>query len=130
MKILALDLGEKRIGVAMTEEDIVTTLPTIVYHHRDEAIGQILGICRNNEIGTIVMGLPVGNVASEDVVHSFAIELNKLAEIPIKYENESMTSKEAERILAGKKLNPRTQQYKEEVDRLSAKMILEQFLNK
>ena len=129
MKILALDLGEKRIGVAISDEDIVTSLDTIVYHQREEAIRKISEISRSQEIELIVIGLPVGNIESEDVVHSFAHELNKLAEIPIKFEDESLTSKEAERMLKDQKISPRTEKYKQEVDRLSAKMILEQYLN-
>lgn len=129
MKILALDLGEKRIGVAFVESDVVSSLDTIVYTNREEAINRISEICRQLEIEKMVIGMPVGNDKSEDVVRSFALELNKMVELPIEYTDESLTSKEAERILKDKKINPRTEEYKQEVDRLSAKMILEQYLN-
>jgi len=129
MKILGLDLGEKRIGVAFAEGDVVSSLDTIVYTNREEAINRISEICREIEIDRMVIGMPVGNVESEDVVRSFALELNKMVELPIEYVDESLTSKEAERILKDKKINPRTEQYKQEVDRISAKIILEQYLN-
>ena len=129
MKILGLDLGEKRIGVAFAEGDVVSSLDTIIYTNREEAINRISEICREIEIEKMVIGMPVGNVQSEDVVRSFALELNKMIELPIEYTDESLTSKEAERILKDKKINPRTEDYKKEIDRLSAKMILEQYLN-
>lgn len=129
MKILALDLGEKRIGVAFVEDDVVSSLDTIVYTNREEAINRISEICRQLEIEKMVIGMPLGNDKSEDVVRSFALELNKMVELPIEYTDESLTSKEAERILKEQKINPRTEVYRQEVDRLSAKMILEQYLN-
>lgn len=130
MKILGLDLGERRIGVAIADGDMVVSQDTIVYGNREDSIGKILEICRNFEIERIVIGMPIGNVTSEDVVRSFAIEINKLIQLPIEYEDESLTSKEAERILKDQKINPRTEKYKKEIDRLSAKMILEQYLNR
>ena len=129
MKILALDLGEKRIGVAFAEDDVISSLDTITYTNREEAINRISEICRQIEVDKMVIGMPVGNDQSEDVVRSFALELNKIVELPIEYTDESLTSKEAERILKDKKINPRTKEYKQEIDRLSAKMILEQYLN-
>lgn len=128
MKILALDLGGSRIGAAVSQEEIVSSLPTIDSKNREQAIGKILEIVRNEDIKKIVLGLPVGNAQSEDIVRSFAIELNKLISIPIVFENETLTSKEAERILRNSKMNPRSKKYKEEVDKISAKLILEQYL--
>lgn len=129
MKILGLDLGEKRIGVAFSEDNMVSSLETIIYTNREEAISKIGEICRHLEIERMVIGMPIGNVESEDVVRSFALELNKTVELPIEYTDESLTSKEAERILKDKKINPRSEEFKQEVDRISAKIILEQYLN-
>jgi putative Holliday junction resolvase len=109
---------------------MVSSLETIVYLNREEAINKISEICRKFGIDRIVIGMPLGNDNSEDVVRSFALELNKTVVLPIEYEDESLTSKEAERILKEKKIDPRSENYKQEVDRLSAKMILEQYLNR
>ncbi|AKM82481.1 TPA: Holliday junction resolvase RuvX [Candidatus Berkelbacteria bacterium] len=130
MNILGLDLGDRRIGVAISFDDLVSSLDTIVYFNREEAIKDILEICRSQEIGKIVIGMPIGNEQSEDVVRSFANELNKIAGVPIDYEDETLTSKEAERILKDKKLNYKSEKYKQEIDRISAKIILEQYLNR
>jgi len=129
VKILGLDFGEKRIGVSFTEGDLVSSLETIVYVNRREAINKIAKICREIEIERIVIGMPAGNLKSEDLVRSFALEINKIIELPIAYEDESLTSCEAERILKKQKINHRSEKYKQEIDRLSAKMILEQYLN-
>jgi len=129
-KILALDLGQSRIGVAISEEDIVSSLPIIDSKNREQTIGKILEIVRNEDIKKIILGLPVGNSQSEDIVRSFAIELNKIISIPIEFEDETLTSKEAERILMNSKINVRSKKFKEEVDKISAKLILEQYLRR
>lgn len=129
MKILGLDLGNRRIGVAISFDGLVSSLDTIVYASREEAINRIAEICRVQEIEKIVVGMPVGNVESEDVIRSFAIEINKMMGLDIEYEDETLTSKEAERILSEQKVNVKGEKYKQEIDRISAKIILEQYLN-
>lgn len=127
-KILGLDLGAKRIGMAISDGEIVSSLETIDSGNREEAISKILEIVRNEDVSKIVLGLPVGQSQSEDIVRSFAIELNKSIDIPISLEDETLTSREAERLLSDIKINPKSKKYKEEIDRISAKLILEQYL--
>jgi len=129
-KLLALDLGDKRIGMAMSEDQMIVLKETIDGQNRTEALQKILEIIRNESIDRLILGLPKGNQKSEDVVRSFAIELNKLISIPIEFEDETLTSKEAERLLKESKINPRSKKYKQAVDKLSAKMILEQYLKR
>ena len=128
MKILGLDIGERRIGVAFSDGVIVTSGETIICRNLTEAINQVLAIIREEKIEKIVVGLPEGNQQSEDMVRSFAMDLNKLVEIDISFTSEFLTSKEAERILKSSKLKPRSEKYKRETDRISAALILEQYL--
>lgn len=127
-KILALDLGANRIGAAMSDGRIVVSLETIVSENREIAMQKILEIVRSYGIEKIILGLPKGNQKNEDLSRSFAIELNKLISLPIEFEDETLTSKESERLLLGSKLNPKSKEYKQEIDKLSARMILEQYL--
>ena len=112
----------------MAEDQMIVLKETIDGQNRTEALQKILEIIRNESIDRLILGLPKGNQKSEDVVRSFAIELNKLISIPIEFEDETLTSKEAERLLKESKINPRSKKYKQAVDKLSAKMILEQYL--
>lgn len=129
-KILGLDLGLKRIGVAIAEGETIASLEIIDSGNREDAIQKILKICREQEINKIVLGLARnGSDENEDMVRSFALELNKNIDLPIEYVDETLTSKEAERILKDLKINPRSEKYKQEIDRISAKLILEQYLN-
>jgi len=128
MKVLALDLGQKRIGVAIANGEIVSSRETIVFKEKQEAINTIFELCRKENIDKIVLGLPKGQVDSEDKVRSFAMDLNKITAISVDLTDETLTSKEAERLLKELKINPRTEKYKREIDRLAAKLILEQYL--
>jgi len=127
-KILGLDLGLRRIGVALSDGRVVASQETIVSENRDEAIQKILKICREENIEKIVLGLSQ-SAENEDMVRSFALELNKNIDMPIEFVDETLTSKEAERILAARNIDPRSENYKQEIDRISAKLILEQYLN-
>lgn len=131
MKILSLDLGQKRIGVAVSDGEIVASLDTIETRDRTDALAQILKICRDEQVELIVLGLPRSQSSeAEDMVRSFALELNKIITLPVELIDETLTSKEAERILQNIRVDPKSEKYKKEVDRISAKLILEQYLKK
>lgn len=129
-KILGLDLGLKRIGAAIVDGETIISLDTIESPNREDAISQILKICREEQVERIVLGLSKNESGeAEDMVRSFALELNKIVDLPIEFVDETLTSKEAERILKDLKIDPRSKKYKQEIDRISAKLILEQYLN-
>lgn len=129
-KILSLDLGMRRIGTALSDGETVASQETIKYWSRDDAIGRILKICREEQVEKIILGLSKNSSGeAEDMVRSFALEINKLISVPIEFVDETLTSKEAERTLQDLKIDPRSEKYKQEIDRISAKLILEQYLN-
>jgi putative Holliday junction resolvase len=128
MKILAIDLGKKRIGLAVSDRKTVAGLDTIKFDDLRDAIDKISEISRQEKVEKIIIGIPIGNVTSEDQSRSFAMELAKIIEIPVEFINETLTSKEAERLLKGAKLNYKSEKYKQEIDKISAKLILEQYL--
>jgi len=131
MKILSLDFGARRIGVAIADGRIVASLPVIESKNREGALKNILKIIRDENIEKIVLGLPqtkLSSGGSEDMIRSFAMEINRLSSIPVEFVDEPLTSKEAERILKDVKIDPKSEKYKQEIDRISAKLILEQYL--
>jgi len=130
MKILSIDLGARRIGLAVSDGSLVASLETIETENRDMTLQKIMKICREEGVDKIVLGLPRSQSGeAEDLVRSFAMELNKTSNLPIEFVDETLTSKEAERQLKDKKIDPKSKIYKKEVDKISAKLILEQYLN-
>lgn len=130
MKILGLDVGQKRIGMALAADGIVTTLGIVESNNLSDAIQKIGKTCRENGIEKIVVGLPrYRHTFQADKIHKFAMELTKNLSMTVDFVDETLTSKEAERILSDSRLDPKSKKFKEEVDKLSAKMILDQYLN-
>ena len=129
-KLLGLDIGQQRIGVALAEGKTITTFGVVQNTGLKETIQRIREICRQEQIEKIIIGIPKNqDTFQADQIHKFALELAKNLPMEIDYIDETLTSKEASRILENVKIDPRSEKYRQEIDRLSAKMILEQYLN-
>ena len=133
MRYLGLDVGSKRIGVAVTDEIGLTVQPVLTLNRRShtrEDIRSIARLCRRYNVSAIVVGDPLhlsGEVSRQaERVHAFATELGELTKLPIHFIDERLTSLAAHEILyeAGHK----RQQHKELVDQVAAVLILETFL--
>jgi len=132
-KILGLDVGDARIGIAIAEKNLVAPYSIVSNRNLQEAIAEIAKICRREEISKIVIGVPKNqenkSMFQIDKTYLFARELSKIIQIPIIYVDETLTTKEAERQLNGGK-DKKSLEYKEEIDKIAAKLILEQYLEK
>lgn len=137
MSILSLDVGTKKIGVAYSEHGLLAEeFCTINYTSELEAITQILFLIKNKNVDKLIIGLPRHangtDSAQTNHVREFSDKLkdkilNLSNNIQIFFEDEELTTKEAERILfdQGKSLEV----VRERRDQLAAKLILDQFLN-
>lgn len=132
-RFIALDVGTKRIGVATCDPMGITTrsLEVVQRVPEDKAIERIDALCKEYGVQTVVVGLPVnmdGTVGGQAKdCEEFANKL-KNGKLNICFEDERLTSFEAEQILAsqGKKYT----KDKGLVDMMSAELILRQFLDK
>jgi putative Holliday junction resolvase len=132
MRILGLDVGTKRIGIAISDPMgiIASPRPAISRNPEDKAIDNIKELCQNYEAKTIVIGLPkhmngtIG-IQAEDCIN-FAKNFED--EYEIVFEDERLTSRQAEINLAtvGKKYTKN----KGLVDTESACIILQQYLDR
>lgn len=129
-KILAIDVGEKRVGLATSDELGMLALP-FGYLDRDGVIEKIDSILVQENIGQIVVGMPFmgdGSMGTqaEDVQH-FVAKLHEQTTIGIDLENEMLSSVEATNRLKSMK---RKIQNKGEVDAMAATIILESYMNR
>ncbi len=129
-RIMGLDVGTKRIGIALSILSTAQPLETISRLPEQDAIQKIVSICKQNNIKKIVIGLPKnmnGTIGpqAEDCIN-FANLLKN--DFEIIFEDERLTSKQAESILAlqGKKYT----KDKGLVDLKSACIILQQYLDR
>ena len=127
MRVLAVDFGEKRIGLATSDASGQIATPRATLKRTDDrrAAEEIAQFCREEEIERIVVGLPRSPAGVESPfagrVRSFARRLERACEIPVSFHEETLTSLEAARDLPPG--SPR-----EEIDRRAAALLLEDFL--
>jgi len=132
-RILAIDLGRKRIGLALSDELGITAqgIPTLERRNKRTDFAALSSIVRTNNVGQIVMGLPLRMSGEEgtqaDWVREFAEELKRYIDVPIALRDERWTSREAERVLMGSGI--RKDDRKPAIDRLSAVILLQDYLD-
>ena len=130
-KVMALDVGTKRIGIALSDflRVIATPHSTIPRVPEAKAVAEILNIAKENRVQKIVVGVPVNMDGTQGFQAQDCIEFShKLTGFDIIYEDERLTSEEAEARLKSRKIDFRKN--KGLVDMESACVILEQYLGR
>lgn len=133
MRILGLDYGEKRIGVAVCDELGLTAqgLPTIIRKTKKHDLEILGNIIKNYNIEKIVIGYPVRLDGSEGIqcekVNRFASILEENFFLPVVKWPETLSTKEAEEILINSGV--RWKKRKDKVDKLAACLILQAYLD-
>ena len=133
--ILALDVGEKTIGVALSDESETFALPgaTILRqegYRRDMAA--VRALIEERGVQEVVVGLPLMMDGSRGVqaekAEEFVSQLKRYTRLPIHLQDERLSTSEAERVLiaAGR----RREQRKQVVDSAAASVILQSFLDR
>lgn len=132
MRLLGIDPGEKRIGVAVSDPLGITAqgLEVINYKNIDEAIERIEQICREYEILTIVVGNPLNMSGSKgtasEKAEEFAALLRQKVSVEVEMIDERLTSSSAEKLLiSGGASRKKRRQVK---DKIAAVLILETYL--
>lgn len=135
MKILALDIGTVRIGIATS--DIMEIIASAYETYRrkkslDEDVKYIANLAQSLGAGEIVIGLPLKLDGTEgqsvEMAKNFGEELSKLVSIPIVYQDERLSTVSAERILIESGM--RREKRKDKIDSIAATIILQTYLDK
>ncbi len=126
--ILALDVGAKRVGVAIASLEARLPRPLTTLVRDDGFVSRLKALVETEHVSRLVVGLPRGleGQATEQTAatESFITELKRQFELPIVMQDEALTSKIAEA-----ELQARGKDYeKGEIDALAATYILDDFL--
>ena len=132
MRILALDVGERRIGVAVSDPLGLRAQPqpTIDRQAARDAVAAVVAAAEQLDVGEVVVGLPLtlrgerGPQAQRVV--AFADELRARLSCPVRYWDERFSTHESERALRDAPLGKRRQ--RERVDQTAALVILQGYL--
>jgi putative Holliday junction resolvase len=132
-RALALDIGSKRIGLAVTDELGITAqgLRTLDRTSRRHDLEVLKKIARKHNVTEVVIGRPLHMTGDQSVQSKRIEEFGKLVGeslgLPVHYIDERLTSWEANEILDQEKLS-RTER-KGKVDQIAAVLILQAFLD-
>lgn len=126
--ILALDVGEKRIGIAVASVAARLPRPLTTLTTGPRILEDLHDLATREQAALVVIGLPrslEGRPTSQTaVVEEFAANLKKIIGLPLHWQDEAVTSRQAEQ-----ELQARGKPYvKGDIDALSATYILEDFL--
>ena len=131
MRILALDVGKKKIGIAISDPLAVTARPHSTVQRNKQGIEKIVDFVKQLEVQEILIGLPLhldgteGDQAKD--VRSFAARLApKVEPVPLKFWDERLTTVEAQERLSDRRGDWRKS--KREIDAFAAAMLLEAYL--
>lgn len=133
MKILAVDYGDARTGIAISDLlcTIVGSTCVVPSRNSEKAIADIATLCREHQVGRIVVGLPRNMDGSEGpraaLCREFAERLEEVCAVPVTMWDERRTTVEAHNILS--QHNYHGKKRKNTVDAVAASLILEGYLN-
>ena len=133
MRILAIDHGTKRIGLAISDENEIIAQPLeyVLAEPFSGFLERLKQIIKDKQVELILLGLPrnmdgsYGPAAAK--VQEFASVLKEALSIPIKFWDERLTSAQANRFLL--EANVRRKDRKEKVDKTAAAILLQSYLD-
>ncbi len=134
MRVLGIDYGRRRIGLAISDPDGILATPLPVYARRGARadIEYIVRLAREKDAEMIVIGLPLNMDGSSgemaDEVVAFAERLSARVGVPILTFDERLTSEEADRVLIQADVSRKRR--KEVQDSLAAVLILQGYLER
>lgn len=127
MKLLGIDFGRKRVGIAVSDEEQRIAFPKAVYPNDKKLIGRTADYCKENSVSGIVLGESKNfkgedNPVMKDIL-KFKNKFEEATSLPIFMEPEFMTSSEAEKMRV-------EGDDKEMLDASAAAVILQSYLDK
>ncbi|MBU4377057.1 MAG: Holliday junction resolvase RuvX [Candidatus Omnitrophica bacterium] len=133
MRILSLDVGEKRIGMALSDAlgIIAQQLDTLTRKNEESDFRLIKNILKEKEVAEIVVGFPLnmdgtaGPKAEE--INRFVEKLRRQCDIPVKLWDERLTTRQADRLLREADVSRRKR--KKLDDKLAAQLILQSYMD-
>jgi putative Holliday junction resolvase len=134
MRTLGIDYGEKRVGVAISDEEGIIATPLCILEVKSvkDAVSQTVGMCKEREAEQIVVGLPLnmnGTVGpSAEAALAFVEALAAKVDTPIATEDERLTTKLVERVLLQGDVSRAKR--KKVRDKLAAQAILQGYLDR
>jgi len=135
-RVLGVDFGEKRIGLALSDPTGTIATPLETVHRRAGKrmpIARLTEIAQAHDVSRVVAGLPLGLAGEETewcaTVRNAGDALAARLDVPVEYVDERLTSVQAERTLRSLGLPKHEREQKDRVDAAAAALILQSWLD-
>lgn len=129
-RVLGIDYGTKRVGVAVSDALGITVSPVAVVG-RPDAVEAVVNLVKELDVGKIVIGLPTAlgghEGTSAEAARALGEDLRAATGLPVVYHDERFTSRMAESSLLEKGMKRRDRRQK--VDEVAAAIILQDYLD-
>jgi len=128
---MSLDIGDSRIGVALSDPLGILASPLMIISRADElsAIKNIVDIIRKKEVVKVIAGLPLNMDGSRgeqaEKTASFVATLSQYLLVPIEYRDERLSTINARELIQGVRKTNRATRY----DAAAAALILQSYLD-
>lgn len=123
MKLASIDVGLKRIGLAISlMNDIVTPQSAIIRKNRNQAASEVKAFLKEWEIEKLIIGFPSSSIDTQNRIKHFTALLE--LDIPYEFQEENLSSIEAKELMKGEVKQLRDGR----IDSIAAKIILERYL--
>lgn len=130
MRVLALDIGERRVGVAISDPAGCIASPLVVLDASARLDERLEEIVDEYEVGLVVVGLPLTLAGDEgpqaDRVRGVGERIAARVTVPVVYHDERLSSAEANRVM---KANTTSRTRRGSVDKIAATIFLQSFLD-
>lgn len=130
---LSLDIGDKRIGVALSDPGGILASPLTIIQRRDDmgAVTEIIGLLEQHDVGRVIVGLPRsmdGSLGMQaDKVQAFVQKLAAHTQVPLEFQDERLSTVSARRLL--KEASGKKRRRIKEDDAHAAAVILQEYLD-
>jgi putative Holliday junction resolvase len=127
---MGLDIGDSRIGLALSDPMGILASPLMIINRADEpaAIKKIVDIIREKEVGKVIAGLPLNMDGSRGIqaekTASFVAALSRHLTVPIEYRDERLSTVNARELIQKVRKTNRATRY----DAAAAALILQSYL--
>lgn len=130
-KLLGLDLGERRIGVAVSDDTGTIASPERIIDLRRATLEDVAGLADEFKVDGIVVGLPKGMSGDEGFqareTRAMAAEIEALVSVPIIFWDERLSSYIADQALSARVKSPRER--RKQLDAIAAAVTLQSYMD-
>ena len=134
MRLLGIDVGTRRVGVALSDPTgvIAQSLTVLPRRSWEQVVGAVVALIRRHRVERVVVGLPLrldgGEGEAAANVRKFADRLRDAVEIPVVLQDERLSTAEAERVMLEADVDRSTRRARR--DAVAAALILQRYLDR